>query len=250
MSKIVLVTGGGRGIGRDTALLAAERGWTVAVNYTANRAAAEEVVARIESSSGAAAAFQADVSKVDEVERMFGEIDRRFGRLDGLVNNAGIGLTHGPFEEIRPEHLERTFEVNVFGLVYCSQAAVRRMSTKHGGKGGAIVNISSAASRVGGVGTFIDYAASKAAVDLVTTALAREAGGAGIRVNAVRPGVTATDMLAEADPAWLEDVVKTMPMGRIGQAREISHAVLWLLSEEASYVTGTIVDASGGRAVP
>lgn len=250
MSKIVLVTGGGRGIGRDTALLAAERGYTVAVNYTSNEAAAAQVVETIVAGGGRAVAFQADVSQVADVERMFDAIDRELGTLDALVNNAGIGLTHGRFEDIRPEHLVRTFEVNVFGLVYCSQAAVRRMARRHGGKGGAIVNISSAASRVGGVGTFIDYAASKATVDLITTSLAREAGADGIRVNAVRPGVTATDMLADADEAWLADVVKTMPLGRVGEVREISHAVLWLLSDEASYVTGTIIDASGGRAVP
>ena len=253
MTKILLVTGASRGIGRDTALLAAERGYTVAVNYTRHEAGAREVVETIEAAGGKAAAFQADVSKVGEVERMFGEIDSKLGRIDGLVNNAGVGNTQGPFEDTRPEDLVYTFEVNVFGLFYCSQAAVRRMSTKHGGAGGAIVNLSSAAARTGGVGAFIDYAGSKAAVDIITTGLAREVGGAGIRVNAVRPGVTETDMIAHAramDPSWLDTVVKTMPMGRIGQVREISHAVLWLLSDEASYVTGTIIDASGGRAVP
>ena len=253
MSKILLVTGASRGIGRDTALLAAERGYTVAVNYTRHEAGAREVVETIEAAGGKAAAFQADVSSVEAVERMFGEIDRKLGRIDALVNNAGIGNTQGAFEDTRPEDLVQTFEVNVFGLFYCSQAAVRRMSKRHGGEGGTIVNISSAAARTGGVGAFIDYAGSKAAVDVITTGLAREVGGAGIRVNAVRPGVTETDMIAHAramDPAWLDTVVKNMPMGRIGQVREISHAVLWLLSDEASYVTGTIIDASGGRAVP
>lgn len=253
MAKLIVVTGGSRGIGRDTALLAAERGYRVAVNYTASKAAADEVVAAIRGAGGDADAFQADVSKVDEVERMFGEIDTRMGRLDALVNNAGVGNTQGAFEDTRPEDLVRTFEVNVFGLFYCAQAAVRRMSTRHGGSGGAIVNVSSAAARTGGVGAFIDYAASKGAVDVITTGLAREVGGAGIRVNAVRPGVTETDMIQHAremDPGWLTQVVKTMPMGRIGEVREISHAIMWLLSDEASYVTGTIVDASGGRAVP
>ena len=253
MTKILLVTGASRGIGRDTALLAAERGYTVAVNYTRHEKGAHEVVETIEAAGGKAAAFQADVSKVEEVERLFSQIDKKLGRIDALVNNAGVGNTQGPFEDTRPEDLVHTFEVNVFGLFYCSQAAVRRMSTRHGGKGGAIVNLSSAAARTGGVGAFIDYAGSKAAVDVITTGLAREVGGVGIRVNAVRPGVTETDMIAHAratDPAWLDAVVKTMPMGRIGQVREISHAVVWLLSDEASYVTGTIIDASGGRAVP
>ena len=250
MPKTVLVTGASRGIGRDTALLAAERGYAVAVNYASNRAKAEEVVAAIAAAGGTAIAVQADVAKVDEVERMFGEVDERLGTLDALVNNAGVGYSQGMFEDIGPKDLVATFEVNVFGLFYCSQAAVRRMSTRHGGRGGAIVNISSAAARIGGVGAFIDYGASKAAVDVITTALAKEAGPAGIRVNAVRPGVTATDMMADADRDWLDDVLTTMPMGRRGQVREISHAVLWLLSDEASYVTGTIIDASGGRATP
>ena len=253
MSKILLVTGASRGIGRDTALLAAERGYTVAVNYTRHEAGAREVVETIEAQGGKAAAFQADVARPEEVERLFAEVDARLGRLDALVNNAGVGYSQGPFEEIVPDDVVKTFEVNVFGLFWCSQAAVRRMSTHHGGKGGSIVNISSAAARTGGVGAFIDYAASKGAVDVITTGLAREAGAAGIRVNAVRPGVTETDMIAEArrnKPEWLEAVVANMPMGRIGTVREISHAVLWLLSDEASYVTGTIIDASGGRAVP
>lgn len=253
MSKVVLVTGASRGIGRDTALLAAERGYAVAVNYTTNAAMAAEVVDAIRGAGHTAEAFQADVSKLEDVERLFAEVDGAFGRLDALVNNAGVGNTQGSFEDTRPEDLVHTYEVNVFGLFWCSQAAVRRMSTKHGGQGGAIVNLSSAAARTGGVNAFIDYASSKAAVDVITTGLAREVGSAGIRVNAVRPGVTETDMIRHAreeDPAWLDNVVKTMPMGRIGQVREISHAVLWLLSDEASYVTGTIIDASGGRAVP
>ena len=250
MSKVVLITGASRGIGRDAALLAAERGYIVAVNYVSNRAKAEEVVTAIEAGGGKAALFQADVSKIGEVERMFGEIDAKLGSIDALVNNAGVGLTHSRLDQTKPEHMVATFEVNVFGLFYCSQAAVRRMSTRYGGKGGAIVNVSSAAARNGGVGAYIDYAGSKAAVDIITTGLAKEVGGEGIRVNGVRPGVTETDMIQysrERDPAWLEQVVRTMPMGRIGRAREISHAILWLISDEASYVTGTIIDASGGR---
>src|SRR5262249_15172450 len=164
MSKIILVTGASRGIGRDTAILAAERGYAVAVNYVANRAKAEEVVAEIEGSGGTAALFQADVARRDEVSRMFAEIDQRFGRLDALVNNAGVGFTQGRLDATKPEDLVATFEVNVFGLFYCLREAVRRMSTRHGGKGGAIVNISSAAARNGGAGAYIDYAGSKAAV--------------------------------------------------------------------------------------
>jgi NAD(P)-dependent dehydrogenase (short-subunit alcohol dehydrogenase family) len=250
MSKVILVTGASRGIGRDTALLAAERGYTVAVNYMSNRAKAEDVVAEIAKSGGTAALFPANVAKREDVSRMFAEIDRRFGRLDALVNNAGVGYTQGRLDATKPEDMVATFEVNVFGLFYCLQEAVKRMSKRHGGKGGAIVNVSSAAARNGGAGAYIDYAGSKAAVDVITTGLAKEVGGEGIRVNAVRPGVTETDMIQymrDADPAFLDQVVKTMPMGRIGAAREISHCILWLLSEEASYVTGSIIDASGGR---
>jgi len=250
MSKVILVTGASRGIGRDTALLAAERGYAVAVNYVSNRAKGEEVVAEISKSGGTAALFQANVARRDEVARMFAEIDKQFGRLDALVNNAGVGFTQGRLDSTKPAHMVATFEVNVFGLFYCLQEAVLRMSTRHGGKGGSIVNVSSAAARNGGSGAFIDYAGSKAAVDVITTGLAKEVGGEGIRVNGVRPGVTETDMIQyarEADPRWLEQVLKTMPMGRTGNVREISHCILWLLSDEASYVTGSIIDASGGR---
>ena len=250
MSKVVLITGASRGIGRDTAILAAARGYAVAVNYVSNRAKAEEVVAEIAKPGGTAALFQADVAKRDQVSRMFAEIDKRFGRLDALVNNAGVGFTQGRLDATKPEDMVATFEVNVFGLFYCLQEAVRRMSTRHGGKGGAIVNVSSAAARNGGPGAYIDYAGSKAAVDIITTGLAKEVGGEGIRVNGVRPGVTETDMIQymrDADPHFLDQVVKTMPMGRIGEVREISHCILWLLSDEASYVTGSIIDASGGR---
>ncbi len=253
MSGILLVTGGSRGIGRDVALRAGERGWDVVVNYTASRDKAETVAAEIRSHGRRSIAVQADVAKLEDVERLFATIDGEFGRLDGLVNNAGVGRSHGPFEDCLPEDLRETFEVNVFGLFYCSQAAVRRMSTKHGGSGGAIVNLSSAAARTGGVNAFIDYAASKGAVDTITIGLAKDLGPVGIRVNAVRPGVTATEMLdqvRESDPSWLDDVVATMPMGRIGEVREIADPILWLLSDEASYVTGTIIDASGGRATP
>ena len=253
MTGVLLVTGGSRGIGRDVALRAGERGWDVVVNYTASHDAAETVAAEVRSHGRRSIAVQADVAKLEDVERLFATIDGEFGRLDGLVNNAGVGRSQGPFEDCRPEDLRETFEVNVFGLFYVSQAAVRRMSTKHGGSGGSIVNVSSAAARTGGVNAFIDYAASKGAVDTITIGLAKELGPVGIRVNAVRPGVTATEMLEhvrESDPSWLDDVVATMPMGRIGEVREIADPILWLLSDEASYVTGTIIDASGGRATP
>jgi NAD(P)-dependent dehydrogenase (short-subunit alcohol dehydrogenase family) len=253
MTRNLLVTGASRGIGRDVALKAAERGYAVGVNYTANEKKADEVVAAIKRSGGKAIAIQADVADVEQVKRMFETFDKEFGQLDALVNNAGVGATQGPIETTKPEDLVRTFEVNVFGLFYCSQEAVKRMSTRHGGKGGAIVNVSSAAARSGGVNAFIDYAASKAAVDRITCSLAMEVGGQGIRVNAVRPGVTETDMIAEVrevDPGWLEQVLKTMPMGRVGQVEEISAPILWLLSDEAAYVTGTLIDASGGRAMP
>ena len=253
MSKLVLVTGGSRGIGREVCLLAANSGCDVAVNYTVNEAAARDVVKAVEATGRRAMMVRADVSNVAQVDDMFSALDTELGTLDALVNNAGIGQTQARFEDTVPKDIVRTFEVNVFGLFYCSQAAVRRMSTRHGGTGGVIVNVSSAAARTGGVNAFIDYAASKGAVDTITTGLARESGGDGIRVNAVRPGVTETEMIEairDKDPMWLETVVKTMPMGRIGTAREIANAIFWLMSEESSYVTGSIIDASGGRAVP
>jgi len=253
MTRNLLVTGGSRGIGRDVALKAAAQGYAVGVNYTANKAKADEVVNLIKAGGGKAVAIKADVSDVKQVKRMFEAFDKKLGRLDALVNNAGVGATQGTLETTKPQDLVRTFEVNVFGLFYCCQEAVKRMSTKHGGKGGAIVNVSSAAARSGGVNAFIDYAASKAAVDRITCSLAMEVGNQGIRVNAVRPGVTETDMIAEVrdvDPGWLKQVVKTMPMGRIGKVEEISAPILWLLSDEAAYVTGTLIDASGGRATP
>ena len=253
MTRNLLVTGAGRGIGRDVALRAAERGYAVAVNYTSNQAKADEVVQAIVDGGGKAVAIQADVSDVSQVERLFKTFDDAFGTLHALVNNAGVGATQGTLETTKPEDLVRTFEVNVFGLFYCCQEAVKRMSTKHGGEGGSIVNVSSAAARSGGVNAFIDYAASKAAVDRITTSLAMETGAYGIRVNAVRPGVTETDMIEairEIEPEWIEQVVQTMPMGRLGTVREISDPILWLLSDEAAYVTGTLVDASGGRAMP
>ena len=250
MSNVVLITGASRGIGRETALLAAERGCTIAVNYVANKAKAEEVVREIERRKGRAALFQADVAKPDEVARMFAAVDKTLGRLDALVNNAGVGYTQGRLDTTKPEHLVATFEVNVFGLFYCSQEAVRRMSTRHGGTGGVIVNVSSGAARNGGPGAYIDYAGSKAAVDVITTGLAKEVGGEGIRVNGVRPGFTETEMIEitrREDPQFLENAVKAMPMGRLGTAREIAQCICWLLSDDASYVTGTIIDAAGGR---
>jgi NAD(P)-dependent dehydrogenase (short-subunit alcohol dehydrogenase family) len=250
MPKLILITGSSRGIGRETALLAAERGWTVAVNYVANKAKADEVVALIEGRGGKAAAFRADVAKHAEVVAMFAEIDRRLGRIDVLVNNAGVGYTQGRLDATKPEDMVATFEVNVFGLFYCLQEGVKRMSTKHGGTGGVIVNVSSGAARNGGPGAYIDYAGSKAAVDVITTGLAKEVGGEGIRVNGVRPGFTETEMMEltrKEDPEFLANAIRAMPMGRMGTAREIAQCILWLASDDASYVTGTIIDAAGGR---
>ena len=250
MSKIILITGSSRGIGREAALLAADRGYTVAVNYQSNKAKADEVVAAIEKKGGKAAAFPADVAKQADAARRFAEVDEKLGRIDALVNNAGVGYTQGRLDTTKPEHMVATFEVNVFGLFYCCQEAVRRMSTRHGGKGGVIVNISSGAARNGGPGAYIDYAGSKAAVDVITTGLAKEVGGEGIRVNGVRPGFTETEMMdltRDGDPEWLAAAVKAMPMGRLGTAREIANCIIWLASDDASYVTGTIIDAAGGR---
>lgn len=248
MDKVVLITGASRGIGAATARLAAARGYAVCVNYRDNREAAEGVVEEIVSAGGAAVAIQADVSLAADVTRLFQAVDTRFGRLDALVNNAGMLEAQMRVEQMDAGRLTRVFATNVTGSFLCCGEAVRRMSTAHGGRGGAIVNASSAAARLGSAGEYVDYAAAKAAIDTLTIGLAREVGGEGIRVNAVRPGLIHTDIHASGgEPGRVRRLAGSIPMKRGGETGEVAATVVWLLSSEASYVNGAIVDVTGGR---
>jgi NAD(P)-dependent dehydrogenase (short-subunit alcohol dehydrogenase family) len=248
MSKVLVVTGGGRGIGAATALLAAKRGYAVAVNYLKNSEAADRVVEKIEEARGKAIAVAADVSVESQVVAMFADTDRMLGRVSALVNNAGIVDLRSRVEDMSAERIQRMLAVNVTGSFLCAREAVKRMSTRNGGKGGAIVNVSSIAARLGGPGDYVDYAASKGAIDTFTIGLAKEVGGEGIRVNAVRPGVIRTEIHASSgDPGRVERIGAVTPLLRAGEAEEIARSIVWLLSEEASYITGAILDVSGGR---
>ncbi|CAN7433952.1 SDR family oxidoreductase [Rhizobium sp. LjRoot98] len=245
---VLLVTGGSRGIGAAICRSAAEQGWTVAVNYASNRPAADAVVAAIEAEGGVAIAVEGDVGNEAGIAAIFAAIDERFGRLDGLVNNAGIVGMPARVEDITAERLERMLRVNVSGSILCAAAAVRRMSVRHGGKGGVIVNISSVASVLGSAGQYVDYAASKGAIDTFTVGLSREVASDGIRVNAVRPGIIDTDIHASGGlPDRARELGPTIPMKRPGTAQEVADAVLYLLSPSSSYVTGAILNVSGGR---
>ena len=249
--SVLLVTGGSRGIGADIAKLASERGWHVGVNYVSDEASAQEVVKDIRSNGKKAVAVRADVADPAGVAALFESVEASLGPITALVNNAGLATTGmGKIEALDFARTRRMFDVNVLGLLLCCQHAVRRMARCHGGSGGAIVNISSSAARSGAPGRFEDYAATKAAVDMLTISLAKEQGPQGIRVNAVRPGIINTDMTAEVaakDPTWLGRAIADTPLGRIGEMRDVSTAVLWLLSDEARHTTGTIMDISGGR---
>ena len=248
MDKVLLVTGGSRGIGAATCLLAARQGWAVAVNYTANSLAADEVVREIRAAGGRAMAVQADVADEAQVLRMFGQIDAKFGRLTGLVNNAGVVDVTARVEDMSVARWKRMFDINVIGSLICAREAVRRMSTKHGGTGGSIVNLSSAAARLGAPGQYVDYAAAKGAIDTFTLGLAKEVAGEGIRVNAVRPGLIETEIHASGGlPNRVKDLQHLVPMQRGGSAEEVAQSIVWLLSDAASYTTMSLLDVSGGR---
>lgn len=245
---VLLVTGGSRGIGAAICLTAAREGWAVVVNYATNRAAADAVVAQIESEGGEAIVAAGDVGTADGIEAMFAAVDNHFGRLDGLVNNAGVVDMTARVDEMSWERLERMFRINVTGSILCASEAVKRMSTKHGGKGGVIINISSVAATLGSPGQYVDYAASKGAIDTFTTGLAKEVATESIRVNAVRPGIINTEIHASGGlPNRARDLAHVVPMQRPGEAQEIADAVLFLLSPSASYITGAFLDVSGGR---
>lgn len=246
--KVLLITGGTRGIGAAVTRLAVARGYVVAASYRANDAAAAELTTAIEQAGGSCTAIKADIASEAEVVRLFADVDRRFGRVDALVNNAGIVDRLGRVEDIDEARLNRVFATNVNGAFLCAREAVRRMSTARGGRGGAIVNLSSRAARIGSANEYVHYAASKAAVEALTVGLAKEVALEGIRVNAVAAGLTKTAMqLDGGDPTRLPRLVPTIPMQRAGEPEEIAQAVVWLLSDEASYITGSIVDVSGGR---
>ena len=248
MKKVMLVTGASRGIGAEIALLAGRSGYRVGVNYLQSAEAANAVVARIRDGGGEAIALQADVSRLDEVVAMFQQLDAALGAPDVLVNNAGV-LANFRVDTVDDSNVADVFRANVFSMYFCSREAIRRMSTVHGGRGGAIVNMSSVAARMGGLGGGAAYAASKGAIDSFNLALAREVGVEGIRVNAIRPGLISTEMHdMHGGIAKMEQMAKSVvPLGRAGSASEVAQVALWLASDAASYVHGTIVDVAGGR---
>ena len=243
MAKVMIITGGGRGIGAATARLAARQGYKVCVNYARDRTSAESLAREI-----GGIALQADVAVESDVLRLFSETDQKLGKLSVLVNNAGIVDRAARVDELSLERIERMFAVNVTGSILCAREAVKRMSTRHGGQGGSIINLSSIAAKLGAAGQYVDYAAAKGAIDVFTIGLSREVGAEGIRVNAVRPGVIRTEIHASGgEPGRAERIGATAPLGRAGEPEEIAHAILWLASDEAAYVSGAILDVSGGR---
>ncbi len=247
-APIMLITGGSRGIGAATALAAAQAGYAVAVNYHSNSLAADEVVRSIRESGGQAIALQADVSREDDVMAMFGRIDAKWGPLAALVNNAGVVDVSSRVDGMSVARLSRMLNTHVLGSFVCAREAVLRMSTRHGGSGGGIVNLSSAASKLGSPGQYVDYAACKGAIDTFTIGLAKEVASEGIRVNAVRPGIIETDIHASGgEPDRAQRLAPQVPMQRPGSAQEVANAILWLLSSEASYCTGALLDVGGGR---
>lgn len=247
MDSVAIVTGGSRGIGRATALAAAKRGYKVVVGYASNKAAADEVVATIDGSNGKAVAIKCDVGVEADILDLFKKADA-FGKLGVLVNNAGVVDMTARVDEMSAARLTRMMNINVVGSILCAREAVKRMSSKHGGAGGVIVNISSVAATLGSPSQYVDYAASKGAIDTFTVGLAREVSAEGIRVNAIRPGLIDTDIHASGgEPGRAQKLAHMVPMKRVGTADEIANAVIWLMSDDSSYVTGTIFDVSGGR---
>ena len=246
--KVAVITGGSRGIGRSTAIAAAQRGYRIVIGYASNHAAANEVVSIIERSNGKAVAVKCDVAHESEILALF-EAGDKLGTLGALVNNGGIvGRSGVRVDEMSVERIQRVMAINVTGAILCAREAVKRMSTKHGGKGGVIVNLSSAAAKLGGANTYVDYAASKGAIDSFTIGLAQEVAGEGIRVAAIRPGLIDTEIHASGgDPERAHRLSHLVPMKRVGSAEEVANAIVWLMSEDASYVTSAILDVSGGR---
>ena len=248
MNRVLLITGGSRGIGAAAAVLAAARGWDVAVNYTRDAAAAETVAERVRAEGRRAITVCADVSDEAAVLAMFRAVDEGLGPLGGLVNNAGVVDMASRVDQMSMARLQRMFAINVIGSMLCAREAVRRMSTLHGGLGGPIVNLSSAAARLGAPGQYVDYAAAKGAIDTFTIGLAREVAAEGVRVNAVRPGIIETEIHASGgEPDRAAKLAPQVPMQRAGSADEVAAAIVWLLSTEASYCTGTFIDVTGGR---
>ena len=248
MEKVLIVTGGSRGIGAATTKLAALQGYAVCVNYLTNQQAAEAVVAEIQASGGIAIAMQADLSVESQIVALFERVDQELGPVTALVNNAGILEQQSSLLDMDEGRLQRFFAANVIGPMLCAREAVKRMSVKLGGKGGAIVNVSSVASRLGAPGEYIDYAASKGALDSFTLGLSKEVADQGIRVNSVRPGFIYTDIHASGgEPGRVDRIKDAIPMKRGGQPEEVAQAILWLLSEQASYATSTFIDLAGGR---
>ena len=248
MDEVLIITGASRGIGAATARIAGRSGYVVCVNYLKNKAAAKQIVEEINADGGRALAVGADISREEEVVKLFCTVDDKLGKISALVNNAGILETQMRIEDMNAARLNRVFLTNVIGSFLCAREAVKRMSTKNGGKGGAIVNVSSAAARLGSAGEYVDYAASKGAVDSFTRGLAQEVAEEGIRVNAVRPGVIDTDIHSSGgEPGRLERVKASIPMKRGGSAEEVAKAIMWLLSSESSYTTGSLLEVSGGR---
>jgi NAD(P)-dependent dehydrogenase (short-subunit alcohol dehydrogenase family) len=248
MKKVIVVTGGSRGIGAAIAHLAAKQGYAVCISYVRNRHAADAIVSAITDGGGVAIAVQADIAIEEEVIRLFDHVDSSLGRITALVNNAGVLENQSRVDEMSFERIQRVFSTNVVGSFICSREAVKRMSTRHGGNGGAIVNISSRASRLGSPGEYVDYAASKAAIDTLTIGLAKEVANEGIRVNAVSPGIIYTEIHASGGESQRVDRLKeSIPMKRGGHPEEVARAVLWLLSDDASYTTGASIDVAGGR---
>ena len=248
MNPVILITGGSRGIGAATALLAARQGFAVAVNYSANSLAADEVVRQIRATGGTAITVQADVAVEAQVIAMFEKVEAELGTLSALVNNAGVVDMASRVDEMSVQRIRRMFDINVLGSFMCAREAIQRMSTRRGGAGGAIVNVSSVAARLGGAHQYVDYAASKGAIDTFTVGLAKELALEGIRVNAVRPGIIETDIHASGgQPDRAREMAPLVPMQRSGSADEVAKAIVWLLTDDASYVTGAVLDVAGGR---